>query len=141
MNAELTLRTAEPRDVPWLTRDSGPPGVEVVSRQVREGRLQIIELAAQPVGFIKTCVLWETLPFMEVIYLDQDQRGLGNGTRAVRLWEADLQLRGFDLVAVSTSAASTSQHFWRKAGYVDCGALIVRNKPAEVFMQRALTAT
>ena len=104
---------------------------------MRDGRLQIIESEGLPIGVIKFCILWETLPFMEAILLQPEKRGLGYGTAAVRLWEEDLMKQGFDLATISTQR-ETAHRFWLKAGYVDCGMLTVREKPAEIFMQRAL---
>lgn len=106
---------------------------------MRDGRLQIIELDGAPIGEIKTYVLWETLPFMEVIILDPEVRGLGYGTQAVRLWEENLAKRGFGLAIISTQK-DMAYEFWRKVGYSDCGTLAVRGKPEEIFMQRTLIA-
>lgn len=107
--------------------------------QIRGPRLRIIEGDGKPVGFLKFHVIWESLPFIELLVILETERGLGYGTRAVREWEHQMAERGFDLVAMSTQASATAQHFWRKLGYRDCGALTIRDQPAEIFMQRRLT--
>ena len=89
-------------------------------------------------GFLKFHVIWESLPFIELLVILETERGLGYGTRAVREWERQMAERGFDLVVMSTQASATAQHFWRKLGYTDCGALTIRDQPAEIFMQRRL---
>ena len=132
------LRAAVAADLTFLTRHPGPPGEEVIARQIRDGRLQIIEAEGLSIGLIKSYVLWETLPFMEVIILETEKRGLGHGARAVHLWEEEWTRKGFDLALVSTQSDETAHAFWLKIGYSDCGILTLRGKPGEIFMQRAL---
>lgn len=106
--------------------------------QIRGPRLRIIDAGGKPVGFLKFHVIWESLPFIELIVILESERGLGYGACAVREWEREMAERGFDLVIMSTQASATAQHFWRKLGYRDCGALTIRDQPAEIFMQRRL---
>ncbi len=136
----ITLRPAVSSDLAFLETRAEPPDREVVACQIRNGRLQLIEWDSQPVGLIKTYVLWERLPFMEVLCVEEAKRGQGYGTCAVRLWESELMARGFDLAVISTQAQGTAQHFWRKIGYSDCGLLTTKGNPQEIFMQRALSS-
>jgi ribosomal protein S18 acetylase RimI-like enzyme len=69
----------------------------------------------------------------------EPQRGKGHGSRAVRAWEEEMKERGFAVVLASTQADEGAQHFWRKLGYVDCGMLLLPDKPAELFLQHLLT--
>ena len=50
--------------------------------------------------------------------------------------------RGYKMVLLSTQADETAQHFYRKLGYVDCGALIFQNtpfdQPTELFFRKVL---
>ncbi len=140
------LRAAQPSDFAFLRGLSPDPSDEALQRQMRGGQLRIIEVESEadgpaswrPVGFLKFAVLWETLPFIEVIWLAEQQRSCGLGRQAVTAWEAEMRGQGFDLVLTSTAADATAQHFWRKLGYTDCGSLTVRRKPAEIFLQKAL---
>ncbi len=135
-----TLRSALPADLDFLRRLSERPSDAIVEKQIKDERLRIIEAEGRPIGFIKFYVLWETLPFIEVIVILESKRGSGHGTRAVRAWENEMASRGFDLVLTSSQSDESAQHFWRKLGYRDCGALAVRDEPAELFMQRGLDA-
>ena len=135
------LRTAIATDLDFLRSFSGAPSDAILAAQIRDRRLRIIEESREPIGFLKFYVLWETLPFIEVIAILQTECGRGHGTRAVRAWEAEMANRGFDLVLISTQADESAQSFWRKLGYRDCGALCVRGKPAELFLQHAISTT
>jgi GNAT superfamily N-acetyltransferase len=134
------LRLAQPSDLPFLCglSDKRKPSDDALRAQIRDGRLRIIEWNDTAIGFLKFSILWETLPFIEVIWLTEPTRGQDLGSRAVQEWEQEMKDRGFDLVLTSTAASETAQHFWRKLGYTDCGSLTVRNKAAELFLQKRL---
>ena len=132
------FRPAINTDFDFLRGLSERPPEDILEAQIRDGRLRIIESHGSPIGFLKFCVLWETLPFIELLFVIESQRGCGNGRKAVRAWESEMARLGFDLVLTSTQADESAQHFWRKLGYLDCGALAVRNKPSEIFMQRKI---
>ena len=133
------LRSPVPSDLPVLRKLWPRLSDAALEAQIRGSRIRIIEADEKPVGFFKYHVIWESLPFIELIVILESERGLGYGTRAVREWERQMTERGFDLVVMSTQAAATAQHFWRKLGYRDCGALTIRDQPAEIFMQRRLS--
>src|SRR5687767_3856855 len=134
------LRAAAEADIHFLRRLSSRLSSARLEAQIREGRLRIIEDNDEPIGFLKFCILWETLPFIEVLVVCESYRGRGHGTQAVRAWESEMAIQGFSLVLTSTQSDQTAQHFWRKLGYRDCGALTESDKPAEIFMQRQVCA-
>jgi GNAT superfamily N-acetyltransferase len=134
----ISIRAAAPGDSDFLGGFELTPN-EVKLREAMEGgNIQIALADEAPVGFMCFSVLWGTLPLLEFFEIVAAQRGRRLGTSAVRAWEQAMKDRGFDLVLTSTGADAGAQHFWRKMGYVDCGALTVRGKAAEVFFQRAL---
>ena len=45
---------------------------------------------------------------------------------------------GHELVLTSTMSNETSQHLYRRLGYVDCGALFLPDEPAELILRKAL---
>lgn len=132
------LRAATEQDFAFLRAISTGPDDETVRAQIRDGRLRIIESAGQPVGFLKFYVLWEILPFIEVLMVREDRRRCGIGREAVRAWEREMAARSFRRTLISTQADETAQEFWRRIGYRDCGSLTLPGKPAELFMFREI---
>ena len=128
------LRTATERDFSFLRAFSAGPNDEMLRAQIRDGRLRIIESTGEPVGFLKFYVLWEVLPFIEVLMVREDWRRRGIGRDAVRSWEREMAAHSFQRALISTQADETAQEFWRRIGYRDCGALTLPGKPAELFM-------
>src|SRR5579884_1992648 len=133
------LRAATERDFAFLRTFSTGPDDEKLRAQIRDGRLRIIESAGEPVGFLKFYVLWEVLPFIEVILVREDRRRHGIGRDAVRSWEREMAARSFRRVLISTQADETAQEFWRRIGYRDCGSLMLPGCPAELFMFHDIT--
>ena len=130
----MELVAVTPDDLDFLAAFELCPRKERVVERLGDYRL--VRDGGSDIGFLCFAVLWGTLPFLEFFELRPELRRAGRGRSVVRCWEVAMAERGFDLVIVSTGADSDAQHFWRKMGYVDCGALMVRSKPAEVFLQK-----
>jgi|SRR5581483_988229 len=111
----------------------------VLRKQISDGRIRIVESNGQPIGFLKFYVLWENLPFLEVIRLQESFRFQRFGTEAVREWEREMRTAGHNIALISTVVTETAQHFWRKIGYEDCGALNFGDRPTELFLVRKLS--
>lgn len=96
----------------------------------------------EPVGIMSHCVLWDNLPFLNLIFIKEECRGMGLGRQAMLIWENEMKKRGYKMVLLSTQADETAQHFYRKLGYVDCGGLVFSGTPAdqpmEVFFRKIL---
>ena len=135
------LRLAEDTDFVFIRGFSSELPEEQLRAQIRDGRLRIIESNEGPVGFLKFYVLWEVLPFIELIIVRIDCRGHGIGKAAVREWEREMSARSFQRAIVSTQADETAQYFWRRIGYQDCGSLALPGRPPELFMYRDLSTT
>jgi GNAT superfamily N-acetyltransferase len=133
------LRLACTGDLRFFSALSAPDFVEAFRAPIRDGRVRIVQHAGSPVGFLKFSFLWDSHPFIEALMILESERGKGHGSRAVRAWEHEMKAQGFDVVLTSTRADERHQHFWRQLGYVDCGMLLLPDKPAELFLQRMLT--
>jgi len=134
------IRAARKSDFAFLRGFSDDPTDAQLKVQIQDGRLRIIEAAEGQVGFIKFYVLWEILPFIEVIIVRGDRRGRGIGRQAVRAWEGEMAARSLQRAMVSTQANETAQGFWRRIGYRDCGSLVLPGRPIELFMYRDISA-
>lgn len=95
-----------------------------------------------PVGLMHHCLLWDRMPFLNLLYIVEEKRGQGFGKKAMESWEAELKRRGCQIALLSTQADETAQHFYRKLGYRDCGGLIFQDtpfdQPAELFFRKVL---
>ncbi len=110
--------------------------------KVRDKRGYIIKDDDKPVGVMRYNLFWDLIPFLNLIYLEGAYRNRGYGTKAMLHWENEMRKSGFRIAMTSTMVEETSQHFYRKLGYKDCGCLIKEIPPfvetMEMFMNKAL---
>ncbi len=96
----------------------------------------------KPIGLMHYSVLWDNLPFLNLIYVEESYRNNGFATEAIKLWEKDMKYQGYKMVLISTQVDEDAQHLYRKLGYVDCGALLMNDtpfeQPMEMFMRKIL---
>ena len=94
------------------------------------------------VGLMQYSVLWDNLPFLNLIYVDESHRKRGIGTEAMKLWEADMKKQGYKMVLISTQVDEDAQHLYRELGYIECGGLLLNGtpleQPMEMFMRKVL---
>ena len=95
-----------------------------------------------PIGVMSHCVLWDHLPFLNLIYILEEYRHQGFGSRAILLWEEALRKQGYKMALLSTQADEPAQRLYRRLGYLDCGALLFQgtpcDQPPELFLRKVL---
>ena len=94
------------------------------------------------IGLMWHCVLWDNLPFLNLLFILPAYRGKGYGAGAMAQWEQEMKKRGFKTLLISTQVDENAQFFYRKIGYVDCGGLVFQgtpnSQPMEMFMRKVL---
>lgn len=95
-----------------------------------------------PMGMMHYSVLWDTLPFLNFIFVDKKYRNRGFASQALAFWENDMRQQGYKMTLISTQVDEEAQHLYRKLGYVDCGGLIFNHtpfdQPMELFFRKVL---
>ncbi|MCL2350332.1 MAG: hypothetical protein FWC67_02515 [Defluviitaleaceae bacterium] len=60
-------------------------------------------------------------------------------------WETEMRSLGYKMIMVSTQVNESGQHFYRKLGYKDMGAIVMDiapyEQPLEMFMGKSLQNT
>lgn len=96
----------------------------------------------QRIGIMVHCILWDNLPFMNLVFVNKEFRGRGYASEAIRAWEHEMRKQGYKMTLISTQVDETAQHLYRKLGYVECGGLLFNNtpfdQPMEMFMRKVL---
>lgn len=95
-----------------------------------------------PIGLLRYNLFWDNTPFCTLIYIDRNYQGKGYGRMLMEHWENDMKAQGYGLLLTSTQVDETSQHFYRKLGYRDCGGLIIDipeyTQPMEMFLIKSV---
>ena len=73
---------------------------------------------------------------MNLLYILEGHRKEGFGGQLMACWERQMRAAGHKLVMTSTRSDEQAQHFYRKAGYVDCGSLLLPGEPLEILFRK-----
>lgn len=88
-----------------------------------------------PIGVLRYNMFWDSVPFITLIYIKEEQRGVGKNV--ILLWKSEMKAKGYNVVMTSTQVDENAQHFYRKIGYKDCGCLVLNipklEQPMEMF--------
>lgn len=90
------------------------------------------------IGFMRFNLFWDNTPFLNMLYLLEEERGKGNGTKLISFWEKEMKDRGYNYVLTSTQSNELGQFFYRKNKYKDVGSLILPNQPLEIMFYKNL---
>jgi GNAT superfamily N-acetyltransferase len=138
---EITVRRAEPSD-------SLPPGVAhklpepLLESKRREGRVLLAFVRGQPVGWLVWTLLWARLPFIELLYVEPNDRRLGVAAAMLAALERELVAGGRGLLLSSTQDDNPGALSWHlEQGFEESGVLDGVNPGdiGEVFLRKALS--
>ena len=88
------------------------------------------------VGVLRYSLFWQTIPFLDLLYLEEAWRHRGFGTQIMCAWETAMQARGYRHVMTSTQADETAWQFYEKLGYRKVGGFFPPEQEAEEWMYR-----
>lgn len=110
----------------------------LVKAKIHAQEIYIITDSGSNIGWMRFGYFWDNIPFMNMLWVDEEYRGQGVGKDTVIHWEQNMRQRGFELVMTSTQSNEDAQHFYRKLGYCDAGCLILDTQPLEVILTKKL---
>lgn len=117
-------------------------GSAMFLRKAAAGEYYVIENGGIAVGVIRYGFFWDEYPFLNLVFLAENERGKGTGETAMLLWEEEMRRIGCGLVMTSTMAEESAQHFYHRLGYKDSGCLVKSVSPLceniEIFLIKAL---
>ena len=136
------IRYVEDQDkMAWYTLDHDFPETgfdeKVRNRQgyvcVEDGRI---------IGILRFNLFWDSIPFCNMLHIDEEYQGKGYGKQLMNRWEQDMKSSGCGMVMTSTQVNEEAQHFYRKLGYKDSGGFVVDipgyEQPLELILIKAI---
>ena len=134
----LEIRRVEKEDKEcWFSIDQHISEEEFYSK-VNNQTGYIIWKDGNPIGVLRYNLFWDSVPFVTLIYLKEEQREKGIGKEVMLYWEKQMKAKGHKVVMTSTQVDETAQHFYRQIGYKDCGCLVLDipelEQPMEMFL-------
>lgn len=86
------------------------------------------------VGVLRYSLFWQTIPFLELLYIDEAYRGRGFGTEMMHLWEETMAQMGYKYAMTSTQADEEAWKFYEKLGYKRAGGFFPPEQDAREWM-------
>ena len=136
---ENGVRPADLTDLDWLCAHDHHIARETLTESIRQNRVLIMERDGERVGWLRWNLFWDNTPFMNLLYLLDGHRGQGLGRDLTARWEADMVALGYERVMTSTQSDEAAQHFYRRLGYRDAGALLLPGEPTELLFIKELS--
>jgi GNAT superfamily N-acetyltransferase len=133
------VRLAEAGDLEYLARHERI-ALEELDAVLRRGRILVAEDREEPhiVGWLRWGLLWDEVPFMNLLHVAEGRRRMGVGRHLVGRWESLCGDAGHAMVLTSTQSDESAQHFYRRLGYADAGGLLLPGEPLELLFVKRL---
>ena len=129
---------AGPDDLDFLAGEDHHVDRDVIREKVARREIMVAYVENRPVGFLRHGYLWDEIPFMNLLWVEEESRGKGYGTQLVSFWEREMRKLGYDSVMTSRASNERVQHLYRRLGYVDVGSLLIPVEPLEIVFLKGL---
>ncbi len=137
-----SLRPASPEDWSLWSRFDHHLSQSGFEKKVQEKMAWILYIEDIPAGVLRWGLFWDLIPFLNLLHLGEAYRKQGLGRWAMHCWEEEMTRQGYAQVMVSTQVNEEGQHFYRKLGYRDIGAITMDfsgpGEPLEMFLAKNL---
>ncbi len=134
----IEIRFATSQDYDYLVHNDRQIKPEVVKKKIEDAEIIVVLDNEQNIGWLRFNYFWDEIPFMNMLWIEEDYRRKGIGTRLVNFWETEMFQRDKNQVMTSTLSDETAQHFYRKLEYQDCGSLLLPDEALEIFFLKSL---
>jgi len=107
--------------------------------KIEQGEIIVIKIEGQTAGWLRYGYFWDLIPMMNMLSIEECYQRKGFGTKLIAFWESKMKERGYNQVMTSTLSNEQAQHFYRKLGYKDVGALLLPDEALEILFIKTLS--
>lgn len=132
------IRYANENDVEIISKYDKHISKEELENIIRLQRVIVMFEDNTFIGWLRYNLFWDNTPFMNMLYLLDNERGKGKGSQLVAFWENEMKNKKYEFVLTSTQSNEEAQFFYRKLGYIDSGSLLLPNEPLEIILYKNL---
>lgn len=83
------------------------------------------------VGVLRYNLFWQSIPFLDLLFIDEAYRSRGWGRKMMNAWEKSMSSLGYPYVMLSTQEDETASFFYEKLGYRRIGAFLPPEQDAD----------
>jgi GNAT superfamily N-acetyltransferase len=130
----LRIRHADIADLEKLNELDCHITWENMKKCITDGRVYVVTVEKTIIGWLRYGLLYDSNPFLNMLFLFEQYRGMGLGNKLMDEWETEMRRLGHNIVFTSTQEDETAQHFYRKRGYEDIGEFSLPGQDARELM-------
>jgi ribosomal protein S18 acetylase RimI-like enzyme len=134
----MIIRYVEASDYSWLKEHDKHVSDEILRIKIESKEIYVVQDNDEIIGWLRYNLFWDEIPFMNMLYLLENERNKGIGKRLVKYWENDIKNKGYKGVLTSTLSNEKAQHFYRKIGYTEIGGFKYLDEPYEIIFYKKL---
>ena len=132
------IRFATKEDIDVLTANDKHVDKKEMLNLISLNRVYVMEEDGKFIGWLRYNLFWDHIPFMNMICLNDSERGKGYGRMFVEFWEDEMRKLGYKKVMTSTASDEFAQHFYIKLGYSTIGGFIPFGEKFEMMLSKKL---
>ena len=134
VDTTLEIRLAVAKDKKQVLKYDAHIHPNILGECIHNGLVYVLCDNQRIVGILRYNMFWQSIPFLDLIYLDEDYRGQGWGSRMMAHWEDIMHKMGYMYVMLSTQEDETAKFFYEKIGYRRIGAFLPPEQGADELM-------
>lgn len=108
------IRYANENDIEIISKYDKHISKEELANIIKLKRVIVMYEDDKFVGWLRYNLFWDNTPFMNILYLLDNERGKGNGSRLVIFWENEMKQKNYEFVLTSTQSNEEAQFFIEK---------------------------
>ncbi len=105
-------RLAQPADIPALHALDAWPNEATWRKVIANEEVVVLEQAGRLIGLARYSVLWTTVPFLGLIFLDEAHRGRGYSRLLLGFLLAELRAKGYVALLSSSQTDEPEPQAW-----------------------------
>jgi len=130
----MKMEMALPRDLDAVRSYDRHIPADRLWECIRNQQVYILKDGTDILGVLRYSLFWQAIPFLDLLYLDENFRGKGYGRQMMARWEQDMKGAGFTHCMLSTQSDESGKFFYEKLGYRQIGAFLPPDQDADELM-------
>jgi GNAT superfamily N-acetyltransferase len=131
----ITIEKATLSDLDHLTKIDHLPE-QALEDSVKCGFVYTAKKDGKTLGLLRYSLFWQTIPFLDLIFLEKEFRCGGIGSRMLEKWEDDMASLGYKSLMTSTQSDESAYLFYEKHGFRKCGSFFPPDQKVEEWIYR-----
>jgi len=111
---------------------------EELLKSILDNRVIVVKDNDKTCAWSRYNLFWDNTPFLNMLFVLEEYRNSGIGTKLIEFWENDMRNKNFKMIMTSSLSNENAQQFYRKLGYKDSGNLLLENEPLEIIFTKKL---